>query len=56
MCKTYSIIQFSRLFYKFLGVENKFFDVEKKIVINKANLSKKGWKKISTLNQHFILF
>ena len=56
MCKTYSIIQFTRLFYKFLGVENKFFNVEKKKVINKPNFNKKGWKKISTLNQHFILF
>ena len=27
-CKTYSIIQFYRLFYKFLPVENKKFNVE----------------------------
>ena len=40
MCKTYSIIQFKRLFYKFLIVENKNLYVEKIIVINKANLKK----------------
>lgn len=27
-CKTYSIIQFMRLFYKFLAVENKKITVE----------------------------
>ena len=40
MCKTYSIIQFKRLFYKFLIVENKNLYVEKIKVINKANLKK----------------
>ena len=55
MCKTYSIIQSVRLFYKFLCVDNKKLDVENEKVINKANISKKGWKKLSTLNQHFIL-
>ena len=44
-----------RLFYKFLCVDNKKIDVEKLKVINKENFSKKGWKKLSTLNQHFIL-
>ena len=55
MCKTYSIIQFKRLFYKFLAVENKKIDVENYKVINKPNISKKGWKNLSTLNQHLIL-
>ncbi len=46
LCKTYSIIQFIRLFYKFFPVENKKIDVEKFKVINKANFRKKGWKKV----------
>ncbi len=54
MCKTYSIIQFIRLFYKFLGVENKNFNVENEKVINKANLRKKGWKNIIHPKSHFI--
>ncbi len=44
MCKTYSIIQFYRLFYKLFPVENKKLHVEKFKVINEPNFRKKGWK------------
>ncbi len=56
MCKTYFIIQFIRLFYKFFPVENKKSGVEKFKVINKANFRKKGWKKLIHPNKLSIPF
>ncbi len=53
LLKTYSIIQFIRLFYKFLAVENKKSGVEKFKVINRANFRKKGWKKLIHPNNIF---